>query len=78
MRKVLQKNKLTYEEFQTVIIEIEGILKPCSFHGDSSDTFITPSHLTCGRDLLTEILAHDIKNDYSNNLQHLQNFFQRF
>ena len=26
MRKVLQKNKLTYEEFQTVVIEIEGIL----------------------------------------------------
>lgn len=49
MRKVLQKNELTYEEFQTVIIEIESILKPCSFHGDSSDTFITPSHLICGR-----------------------------
>ena len=33
MRKVLQKNKLTYEEFQTVIIEIEDILNPCSFYG---------------------------------------------
>ena len=78
MRKVLQKNKLTYEEFQTVIIEIQGILNPCSFYGDSSHTFITPSHLICGRDLLTEIPAHDTKNDYSNNLQHLQNFIQQF
>ena len=40
--------------------------------------FITPSHLICGRDLLTEIPAHDTKNDYSNDLQHLQNVIQQF
>ena len=29
MRKVLQKNKLTYEKLQTVVIKIEGILNTC-------------------------------------------------
>ena len=40
MCKVLQKNKLTYEELQTVVIEVEGILNTrplCYIYDDSPD-----------------------------------------
>ena len=79
MRKVLQKNKLTYEEFPTVVIETEGILniQPlCYIYDDSLDTVITPSHLIFGRNLLTEIPADDAKNNYSKRLRHLQGLIQ--
>ena len=81
MRKVLQKNKLTYKEFQTVVIEIEGILNTrplCYIYDDSPDTVITPLHLIFGRNLLTEISADDAKNNYSKRLRHLQGLSQRF
>ena len=53
MCKVLQKNKLTYEELQTVFIEIEGILNTrplCYIYDDSSDTVITPLHFILGKE----------------------------
>ena len=68
MRKVLQKNKLTYEELQTLVREIEGIINAhplCNIFDDSPDTVVTPSHLIYGRNLLTEIPADDAKNNYS-------------
>ena len=52
MRKVLQKNKLIYEESQTAFIEIEGILNTrpiCYIYDDSPDTVIISSHLIYGR-----------------------------
>ena len=81
MRKVLQKNKLTYEELQTLVSEIEGIINAhplCNIFDDSPDTVITPSHLIYGRNLLTEIPADDAKNNYSKRFRHLQSLIQRF
>ena len=66
MRKILQKNRLIYEELQTGVIEIEGILNTrrlCYIHDDSPDSVVTLSHLIYGRNLLTEIPADDAKND---------------
>ena len=80
-RKLLQKNKLTYEELQTVVIEIEGILNTsplCYIYDDSPDTVITPSHLIYRRNLLTEIPADDVKNNYSKRFRHLQSLIQQF
>ena len=81
MRKILQKNKLTYEELQTLVSEIEGIINAhplCNIFDDSPDTVITPSHLIYGRNLLTEIPADDAKNNYSKRFRHLQSLIQRF
>ena len=81
MCKVLQKNKLTYEELQTVVNKIEGILNThplCYIYDDSPDTVITPSHLIYGRNLLTEIPADDAKNNYSKRFRLLQSLIQRF
>ena len=64
MRKVLQKNKLNYEELQTAVIEIESILNTrplCYIYDDSPHTVIISSHLIYGRNLLTEIPADDAK-----------------
>lgn len=74
MRKVSQKNKLTYEELQTTVIKIEGILNKrplCYIYDDSTNTVIKPSHLIYGRNLLTEIPSDDARNDYLKRFQHL-------
>ena len=84
MRKVLQKNKLIYEELQTAFIEIEGILNTrpiCYIYDDSPDTVIISSHLIYGRNPLTEIPADDAKikkKNYSKRFRHLQSLIQRF
>ena len=84
MHKVLQKNKLIYEESQTAFIEIEGILNTrpiCYIYDDSPDTVIISSHLIYGRNPLTEIPADDAKikiKNYSKRFRHLQSLIQRF
>ena len=65
---------------QTVVIEIEGILNTgplCYIYDDSTDV-ITPSHLICKRNLVTEIPTDDAKNDHSRRFQQLQSLIQRF
>ena len=54
LRKVLWKTKLDYEEVETLLIEIEGVLncRPLCYVDDSDLTEpITPSHLMYGRNI---------------------------
>ena len=60
LRKVVGKSKLTYEELETVIVEIEGVLNSrplCYVYDDPSNDVLTPSHLVRGERLLSSF--HD-------------------
>ena len=83
LRKILKKNKLTFEEMSTVVTEIEGILNTrplCYVDDDSTDTIITPSHLIYGRNLLTKIPSdNDLNsNSYGKRFKHIQTLISRF
>ena len=54
LRKMLWKAKLTYEEVETMLIEIEGVLnsRPLCYVDDSDlSEPLTPSHLMYGRNI---------------------------
>ena len=56
LRKTIGKSKLTYEELETVIVEIEGVLNSrplCYVYDDPSNDVLTPSHLVRGERLLS-------------------------
>ena len=60
LRKILGKSKLNYEELETIIVEIEGVLNSrplCYVYDDPSVDVLTPSHLMVGRRLLSSF--HD-------------------
>nr|CAI5841724.1 unnamed protein product [Callosobruchus analis] len=81
--RVLQHN-VTYEELNTLIIEIEGIMNSRPLFVSSNDPNdlnpISPSHFLIGRAIttipdpnLTKIAEHRLPR-----LQHLQQLYQRF
>jgi hypothetical protein len=54
LRKILWKSKLTFEEVETILVEIEGVLnsRPLCYVDDSDlSEPITPSHLMYGRNI---------------------------
>lgn len=56
LRKVLGKAQLSYEELETVLIEVEGVLnsRPLTYvYSDTTEEPLTPSHLVIGRRLST-------------------------
>ena len=59
LRKVLFRATVNYEELQTVIIEIEGVInsRPLTYMFDEVEDVLTPSHLLLGRRLLSENAA---------------------
>ena len=62
LRKILWKSKLTYEEVETILIGIEGVLncRPLCYVDDSDISEpLTPSHLMYGRNLQRKAILHD-------------------
>ena len=58
LRKVLGNAKLTYEQLETVLVEIEGVLnsRPLTYVYDEIDDLpLTPSCLVAGRRLLDQV-----------------------
>ena len=56
LRKIVGRARLSYDEMQTVIVEIEAIVnsRPLSYvHPDDLEEPLTPSHLIVGRRLLS-------------------------
>ena len=56
LRKVLFHTSVNYEELQSIIIEIEGIVnsRPLTYmYDDDAEEILTPSHLLLGRRLLS-------------------------
>ena len=54
LRKTLQTAKLTYEELQTVLYEVEQIINthPITYcYSDNEESYLTPNHLLYGRTL---------------------------
>ena len=65
LKKDLQNNKLTHEEMQTVLLEIEMIIniRPLTnFRPDTTETPLTPNHL-----VFAHTLNHTSSNDQSVN-----------
>ena len=57
LRKILFRASVNYEELQTIIVEIEGIVnsRPLTYiYDDSVEEILTPSHLLLGRRLLSK------------------------
>ena len=62
LRRSLKKAKLTYEELETVVTEIESVLnsRPLSYiAGDDVAEPLTPSHLMYGRRLISPVNYQD-------------------
>ena len=55
LKKCVGKAKLTYEEIETVIIEIEMVVnsRPLTYLYEEADETLTPSHMVLGRRLLS-------------------------
>ena len=55
LKKAVGSPRLTYEELNTVLVEIEAVLnsRPLTYiYEDDVEVLLTPSHLFCGRRLL--------------------------
>ena len=88
LRKILRKSKLSYEEVETILVEIEGVLnsRPLTYVDDSDLTEpLTPSHLMYGRNILNRTSSASINKNSespSNRIKHvaklLDHFWKRF
>ena len=57
LRKILFRSTVNYEELVTIVTEIEGIIncRPLAYiFNDNTEEVVTPSHLICGRRLLSK------------------------
>ena len=58
IRKTIGKARLTYEEMETVLIGVEGAInsRPLTYlYDDDIQDPITPSHLLCGRNIMSQV-----------------------
>lgn len=84
IKRVLINNNATYEEFNTLIIQVEGILNSrllFALSNDPNDLIpITPSHFLIGRPInfLPEPNLQENKSNRLPRLQHLQKLCQQF
>ena len=84
LRKILRKSKLTYEELETILIEIEGVLntRPLTYVDDSDLTEpLTPSHLMYGRNIHAKSSFGAIDETSApptNRIKHVQRLLDQF
>ena len=77
LKKVVGKAKLTYEEMETVLIEIEMVIncRPLTYLYEEVEKALTPLHLVIGRRLMSKFMKCDAaKIDYSS--EHLNNRYK--
>ena len=69
-RKCLGNAKLTYEELETVLVEIEAVInsRPLTYINEEVDDALTPSHMVIGRRLLSK---HCFANNCSDVASHV-------
>ena len=66
LKKAVGSRRLTYEELNTVLVEVEAVLnsRPITYiYEEDTETPLTPSHLFCGRRLLDKPEAAEDVND---------------
>ena len=84
LRKILRKAKLTYEELETIIVEIEGVLntRPLTYVDDSDLTEpLTPSHLMYGRNIYAKSsfgVIDETSESPTNRIKHVQKLLDQF
>ena len=91
LKKTIDGATLTYEELLTAVVEVEMILncRPLSYvSGEDTEEPLTPSHLLCGRRLMSlpdsntsDTPDYDIDvqpQDLSRRMQHLSNVLNHF
>lgn len=80
LKRILGQALLTYEEFATVLIQVEGILNsrplcPISNSDVNDFSVLTPAHFLIGR-AITNLPDYDYKNVPTNRLTHFQQLQQ--
>ena len=86
LKKTVGKAKLTYEEMETVLIEIEMVInsRPLTYLYEEDDEALCPSHLVVGRRLLSNSvkthISHDelSRNVLTNRYRYLQNIIDHY
>ena len=88
LRKILWRAKLSYEEVETILIEIEGILnsRPLGYvYDDNFEEPLTPSHLMFGRRLQNRaFITTDVQGEcdlfkrYNHVITLTEHFWKRF
>ncbi len=82
LRKILRKSKLSYEELETILIEIEGVLntRPLTYVDDSDLTEpLTPSHLMYGRNIHARpSFGEETSGSPTNRIKHVQRLLEQF
>ena len=87
LKKCLGKAKLTYEEMETALVEVEAAInsRPLTYiYGDEMGEALTPSHLAIGRRLLNTVsISEQNDNELSHvtmnaRYQHLQKVLNHF
>ena len=88
LRKVIGRANLTYDELQTIVVEIEGLInaRPLTYVYDDVESVslpLTPSHLVYGRRITTMPNGehYEIQSTYQSltrKAKHHRNLLQRF
>lgn len=81
LKKTLGKAKVSLEELQTVLVEVEAVIncRPLTYVGSEDETEpLTPSHLVCGKRVLTipsggKVAVEDLRQRY----RHLRNLMEK-
>ena len=84
LKKILGKSKITYEELQTILYDIEAVLnnRPLTFtYENPEDTVLTPNHLLYGRRLDLESNGNYmdyVDDDMNIRYKHITNLLKTF
>ena len=81
LRKTLGKARLTYEELETLLLEVEMVInsRPLTYLNNETMESLTPSHLVIGRRLLSRRDEEgNVDDDYDRNNDELNKRFEYF
>ena len=75
-KKMIDNNKLSFDEIQTVMLEIENVINSkllCYLNDDDVEEILTPNHLLYRRQLNVNIVNADIDKNYNFSEERLTN-----
>ena len=89
LRKTLRNSKLTYEEFSTILTEVEGVInsRPLTYGDEEVGEALTPSHLMIGRRIMDrpspiedakKTVANLNVTEFTRRVKHLKTVLEHF